>query len=145
MHGSHGTRNRTRNGVLEVTRKTGRKGAQFQNRLAVKHGGYIQKFDARTREGRAIEMIQSELVSALGGAENVSVQQLLLIQRCSMKSLKCALIESQLLKNNGQTGERLEQHYLRWCRELRSDLLALGLKRQARPVQGLQQYLAGDA
>jgi len=128
-----------------MTRKTGKKGAQFQNRLAVKHGGYVKKWDRRTREGRAIEMIQSELVSSLGGPENISVQQLLLIQRCSMKSLQCALIESQLLKNNGQTGERLEQHYLRWARELRSDLLALGLERKARPVQGLQQYLAGDA
>jgi len=141
MHGSQ----RARNGVSEVARKTGRKGAQYKNQLARTHGAYVKKWDGRTREAKAIEMIQSELVSSLGGAENISVQQLLLIQRASVKSLQCVKIESQLLKNNGQTGERLEQHYLRWCRELRSDLLALGLKRQARPVQGLQEYLEGKA
>lgn len=128
-----------------MTRKTGKVGAQYKNQLARTHGAYVKKWDGRTREAKAIEQIQAELVSALGGADNVSVQQLLLIQRASVKSLQCVKIESQLLKNNGQTAERLEQHYLRWCRELRSDLLALGLKRQARPVQGLQQYLAGES
>ena len=125
-----------------MTRKTGKKGAQFQNRLAVKHGGYIQKFDARTRAGRAIEQIQAELVSSLGGPENVSVQKILLIQRCSVKALKCALIESEILKSNG-TGERLKENYLRWAREMRADLMALGLERRARPVQGLHEYLEG--
>jgi len=128
-----------------MTRKTGRKGAQLKNRLAVKHGAYVQKWDGRTREARILERTQAGLISDLGGAENISVQQLLLIQRCSMKDLKCGLIEAEMLKSNGETGERLEQHYLRWSRELRSDLVVLGLERKARPVQGLQQYLEGKA
>jgi len=135
----------TGSGESEMARKTGKKGAQFQNRLAVKHGGYIQKFDGRTREARAVEQIQAELVSSLGGAENVSVQKILIIQRCSVKALKCALIESEILKSNGDTGEGLKENYLRWARELRCDLLALGLERQQKNVTDLKDYLEGNS
>ena len=131
----------TRNGVSEVARKTGKKGGQLKNRNARTHGAYVQKWDRRTREARVMEQTQAGLISDLGGPENISVQQLLLIQRASVKDLKCRLIERAMLKSNGETGERLEQHYLRWARELRAVLVVLGLERRARPVQGLQDYL----
>ena len=131
--------------MSEVARKTGKVGGQLRNTNSRKHGAYARLWDRRTREAKAMEQIQADLISDLGGADNVSVQQLMLIQRCSMKHLKCGLIERAMLESNGETGERLEQHYLRWCRELRSDLLALGLKRQARTVTNLKDYLEGNS
>ena len=119
-------------------RKTGRKGGQWNNKLAVKHGAYIKKWDGRTREAKAIHQIQAELVTALG---DVTPQETLIIQRASVKALRCALVEAQILQKNGDAPERLKDEYLRWSRELRRDLVVLGLERRAKPVQGLQAYL----
>ncbi len=119
-------------------RKSGRKGGQWKNKLAVKHGAYIKKWDGRTREAKAIHQIQAELVAALG---DVTPQEILIIQRASVKALRCALVEAEILQKNGDASEGLKNEYLSWSRELRRDLVALGLERRTKPVQGLQAYL----
>lgn len=122
-----------------MTRKTGKAGARYGNKLAWKHGAYVEKWDSRTREARAVKEIQARLVSALGG--DPSPQEILLIQRAAVKALRCALLEAAMF-GNGQLAERTEQHYIRWARELRSDLQALGLSRKQKPVMDLQAYCA---
>jgi len=106
------------------------------------HGGYqnlsLGKLDGRTKEARAVRHIQAELSTALG---DVSPQQILLIQRASVKAVRCALAEAEILKANGDAAQSLQDDYLRWARELRADLLALGLERRSRNVMELKDYV----
>ena len=132
---------RARKQVSEMTRKTGKVGGQYKNKLAVTHGCYVSIIDGRTKQAKAIQQVQAELTGALGN--DPSPQEILIIQRCSVKALKCALIEAEMMRNNGDTSEGLTNLYLRFSRELRSDLLALGLKRRQTNVTDLHEYLAG--
>jgi len=127
------------NGVSKVAQKTGKVGGQYKNKLAVTHGCYVSIIDGRTRQAKAIQQVQAELTAALGN--DPSPQEILIIQRASVKALKCALIEAEMMRNNGDTSEGLTNLYLRFSRELRSDLLALGLKRRQTNVTDLQDYL----
>ena len=103
------------------------------------HRAYIQRFDARTREGRTLNQIESALVSALGGAP--SPQQILILQRASIKAIRCALIEKEMLRKGGKVAPSLEKRYLSFARSLREDLRTLGLKRKAAPVPELTTYV----
>jgi len=122
-----------------MARKTHKKGGQIANRNAGKHLVYMRKYDLRTKEGRAIQQVESELAMALGN--DISAQQALLIQRTSVLAVKCHLSEKHILSMNGEAPESLVVLWLRMCRELRSNLLALGLQRQQRPIQDLKSYL----
>jgi hypothetical protein len=79
------------------------------------------------------------LTQALGGEP--SPQQVLLIQRASTKALRCALVENKILRLRGEIPESLSQDYLRWARELRADLVALGLDRKLKNISDLQSYV----
>jgi len=103
------------------------------------HKGYLQRFDGRTREGRSLSEIESALVSALGGTP--SPQQILILQRASIKAIRCALIEKEMLKKGGKVAPSLEKRYLSFARSLREDLRTLGLKRRAAPVPELTTYV----
>ena len=115
------------------------KGGQLGNRNAVKHGCYLQQVDGRTRMGKAQRQVEASLVGALGG--DPSPQQILILQRASVKAIKCWIIEKQILGRK-RAAPTLENHYLRWSRELREDLKTLGFKRQAKPVENLEAYVA---
>ena len=117
--------------MSEMAQKTGKVGGQKGNQSAKKHGCYVQKWDRRTREARAIEHVQAELSTALG---DPTPQQILILQRASVKAVRCALFEAEILRTNGDTAQSLKDDYLRWARELRADLLALGLERRAKNV-----------
>ena len=78
-------------------------------------------------------------MAALGG--DPSPQQVLILQRCSVKALRCAIAEREILKRDGDVSENVEKHYLRWARELREDLRLLGLERRARDSTDLKTYL----
>jgi len=136
-----------------MARKTGKKGAQKNNTLAVKHGAYrdLDRIDGRTREGKALRFLEATLVTSLGG--DVSAQEVALIQRVAFKLFRCGLLEKHLMaletkvRQEGKPmgslriPEHLTKSYLQWSREARADLLALGLARRSRPVQGLQEHL----
>ena len=111
------------------------KSAKYGN---TRHGTQILRYDCRTREGRPISAIEAALLTdALGG--NPSSQQVILIQRTSVKALSCRLVERALL--DGGAPESLWDEYLRWSNRLPSDLQLLGLERRAKPVQSIQTYL----
>ena len=105
---------------------------------SVKHGAYIARFDRRSRAGRCLSQIESELVAALGGSP--SPQQILILQRAAVKAVRCALLEKELIKQGGLSCF-VEKHYLAFSRSLREDLRCLGLQRQERPVQELTEYV----
>lgn len=118
--------------------KTKHRGAQPGNQNAVRHGAYLQRVDGRTRFGKAQRQIEAALVGALGG--DPSPQEIIILQRAAMKTIRCWTIERELLSNKA-AAFTLEAHYLRWARELREDLKALGLKRQPKPVEDLETYV----
>ena len=102
-----------------------------------RHGTQILRYDCRTREGRPISAIEAAQPDALGG--NPLPQQVILIQRASVKALSCRLVERALL--DGGAPESLWDEYLRWSNRLPSDLQLLELERRAKPVQSIQTYL----
>ena len=111
-----------------------RKPAKYGN---TRHGTQILRYDCRTREGRTIRAIEAARPDALGG--NPSSQQVILIQRASVKALSRHPFERPWL--DGGAPESLWDEYLRWSNSLPSDLQLLGLERRAEPVQSIQTYL----
>ena len=111
-----------------------RKPAKYGN---TRHGAQILRCDRRTREGRTIRAVEAVRPDALGG--NPSLQQLILIQRASVKALGCHLFERPWL--DGGAPESLRDEYLRWSNRLPSDLQLLGLERRAKPIQSIQTHL----
>ena len=116
-----------------MTRKLGTK----KNRNARKHHCYVRIFDGRTREARAIQQIESELTAALGN--DLSPMEALIVQRVAVKALRCRLAEAVIVV--GDASPSLENDYLKWARELRSDLQVIGFRRRAKPVQSLEAYV----
>ena len=110
------------------------KSAKYGN---TRHGTQILRYDRRAREGRTIRAIEAALADTLGG--NPSLQQIILIQRTSVKALGCHLFERPWL--DGGAPESLRDEYLLWLNSLPSDLQLLGLERRAKPVQSIQTYL----
>ena len=111
-----------------------RKLAKYSN---TRHGAQILRCDRRTREGRTIRAVEAVRPDALG--RNPSLQQLILIQRASVKALGCHLFERPWL--DGGAPESLRDEYLRWSNRLPSDLQLLGLERRAKPIQSIQTHL----
>lgn len=117
-------------------------GGQPGNTNGVKHGGYAElargKLDGRTTLAQSLDRIKADLTSSLG---EPSVQELAIIELVSVKILRASLLAAELLKN-GDASARVSQDFLRWSREIRSDLVALGLERKTKPVVDLAAYCA---
>jgi len=116
------------------------------NKSALMHGSYQQlhQLDQRTKEARIINEVEATLSTALGGSP--SPQQVILIQRIAVKSLRCFLAEQQILGNgNGKRQEILERDYLSWTNSLRADLQLLGMKRVEKDVTDIVSALAEEA
>ena len=116
------------------------------NKYRLVHGSYQQlhQLDQRTKEARIINEVEATLSTALGGCP--SPQQVILIQRIAVKSLRCFLAEQQILGNgNGKRQEILERDYLSWTNSLRADLQLLGMKRVEKDVTDLVSALAEEA
>ena len=113
--------------------KKGMKG----NSLALKHGLYtdLSELDRRTKPAREIESIRGALISDRGN--DPTTGELLLIERASYKAWRLRQLEMLMLQANGDAPERWARDYLRWARELRSDLMALGLSRRERDITSL--------
>ena len=117
-----------------------KEGQVFGMDKRAKHGAYreLKKLDGRSREVRFVAEVESALATALGG--DPSVQERLLLRRVAVKSMRLALMESELLKGSSDVSETLARDYLRWSREIREDLRLLGLKRRAKPLINLEEY-----
>ena len=125
-----------------MTKPKRKVGGQPGNTNAMKHGGYCRRFLPDSPQGRLVRWIETTLTTAI---PNPSPQETLILKRASMKAFRCDSLEREILRCNGSNSqhlERLEQNYLKWSRELRADLQALGFSRRSRPVQDLGSYLA---
>src|SRR5262245_44512675 len=82
--------------------RTGRQGGQKHNVNTVIHGSFradeMLMHDRRTREARYLSQTEAVLISALGGDDAVSPQEALIIRRASMKALRCALAEAEMVR-----------------------------------------------
>ena len=120
-----------------MTRKPSRK----KSDETLKHGCYQnlsrETIDGRTKIARMLSQIEAELLSAI---PDPSPQELLLIQAATIKAVRCRLAGPLILTD--EASDRLKNDYLRWSCEMRNDLVRLGLKRRAKPVQSLAQYLS---
>jgi hypothetical protein len=127
-----------------VQKKYGRdrtKGGQLRNKNGQKHGFYSTIFDQRSKPARRMSENHDELIAGLGGVENLSLQEKILIERVVAKTAQCERAEAAMLA--GEDKPALE-HYLATANSLRLDLQALGLKRRKREVT-LATYLKGQA
>src|SRR5580693_5053289 len=79
--------------------------------------------DHRTREGRFLKTVTSELVEHLGDA---TAPQRLLIQSAALKATRMMLLTDQLLAGV-PLAEGSDHHALAWLNSMRLDLQAIGL------------------
>lgn len=109
------------------------------------------RLDMRSEAGQAIKRLQTRLETDLGGADNLSTQERLIVDRIVKKALIVEALESYALsrrtifKRNGELIGCLGRHYLSYTEALRRDLQALGLQRRAKDVPNLQDYLQARA
>jgi hypothetical protein len=111
----------------------------FQSHPA-KHGLWVnfdkRPVDGRTKLAKYMGLLRASLIKDLGG--DPSTMQAVLIDRVVHKVTKCFLYERGVLSENNQGSRDL---YLALCNSLRLDLCALGLKRRARKIMNLDEYL----
>jgi hypothetical protein len=89
---------------------------------------------------RRLGRILDQHLSDLGGDQNVSHAERTLADRAAMLTLLAELQENAFLRN-GTPHAELEK-YLAVNTALTRILLALGLRRRAKPVPSLDEYLA---
>ena len=119
-----------------------------RNRSAITNGTHVlHDLDHRGAWARRLKDLIVNHVNDLGGADNVSEAEKLLVRRCAMLSLQCELQEQRFALNEGgeATSAQIEV-YQRTTNTLRRTLEALGLQRRAREVvPTLSQYLESKA
>lgn len=109
------------------------------------------RLDMRSEAGQAIKRLQIRLETDLGGADNLSTQERLIVDRVVKKALIIEALESYALsrksifKRNGELIGCLGRHYLSYTEALRRDLQAIGLQRRAKDVPNLSDYLSARA
>jgi hypothetical protein len=127
-----------------LKRERRRKGGQPGNVNSVTHGLYldatIRRQDGRKTIPKALKQAQAELARAIGGAP--SPQELVLINRTVFCLYRVVVLEGLL--GNDRTFSR-DDLYLRYTRELRENLRAIGLQERQTQVINLREYLATSA
>lgn len=109
------------------------------------------RLDMRSEVGQAIKRLQTRLETDLGGADALSTQERILLDRIVKKVLIIEALETYALsrrsifKRNGEMIGALGRHYLSYTEALRRDLLAVGLQRRAKDVPNLEAYLQARA
>lgn len=112
------------------------------------------KADAGQMDGRCKSVIlmaeyKAELLASLGGADNLSAQELTLLEMCSRDWLLLQSIDAYLLQHGAFNKRKRAAHAITMQRcqiadSLTRRLQALGLKRRSRPVAGLAELLQGN-
>src|SRR5262245_1696030 len=112
--------------------------AQRNNTNAVTHGLHrnFNKLDKRTREARAIRHAELVIGHALG---NLSPQESVIVHQIAVGMLRLGILE-QLMTSDPGNFDR-DELYLKWSRDVRDGLRAIGLSERSQPVESLQDYL----
>jgi hypothetical protein len=104
--------------------------------------------DARTTLGKQLKAWRQELVADLGGFDQVSVQELAIIDNLVKKKLIADSVSVYVLKAKKMVkGRRLStdpvvEQWFRLTESIAADLKMLGLKRRQKPTQSLGDLLA---
>ena len=137
----------------------------------IKHGAYSKKaIDRRTRAGRMLSRLETDLMADLGGIEYLSTQEKILVKEVVGKvrqsqgfsvwySVAMQNFVEQIECLNGdslkgtdketlallvQLGELLQanrQYWLAFSNSLRLDLQTLGIKKRVKDITDLSSYL----
>jgi hypothetical protein len=104
--------------------------------------------DRRTRIGKALEQWRSDLIADLGGLENISTQERAIIDeavltKLILSSINVWMLKQQSLVSNKNRGALpVVLHRNQLVTTLKVLLDSLGLKRRAKPVELLENYIA---
>jgi hypothetical protein len=107
-------------------------------RSAITNGAKVLAgLDHRGAWARRLKDLIAGHLSDLGGIDNVSEAEKVLIRRSAMLALQCELMEQRFAKNeNGEASARQIESYQRATNTLRRCLVSLGLKRVPREING---------
>lgn len=107
------------------------------------------QIDGRSALGRALADWKAELIDALGGPDNISPQERVLIETCVRDHMILSSIDAWLMTQPSLIHAKKRQAYpivlqrVQIADSLTRRLQSLGLKRRAKPVNGLADLLAG--
>ena len=112
----------------------------------LRNGRLLASVDHRSAWMRRYRDLMIAHTNDLGGPDNVSHSEKVLIQRAAMIALQCEFIEERWSRNGGEATTRYElEDYQRAANNLRRMLLALGLQRRSRNVTpNLANYLRSN-
>ena len=99
----------------------------------------LRSVDGRTRLGRFMSELRTELYEALG-TDNPTPMQRIIVDRIIEKSARCTLLSRQMLNGGGMSAEA-ERRYAWHANSLRRDLATLGLERRGKGPPSLQEHL----
>jgi hypothetical protein len=105
-------------------------------RSAVSNGSrLLPDLDHRSGWARRLRDLISDHVSDLGGEDQVSSAEAVLVRRAAMLTLQLELMEQRWAANNdGEAGPKSLMMYQRGVNTLRRTLETLGLSRRARDI-----------
>lgn len=104
-------------------------------RSAITNGSaLIADADHRSAEMRRLRDLVAAHVSDLGGEDNVSHSERVLINRASMLTLQLEMLERTFAGNNFKATPRQIDRYQRVVNTLRRTLESLGLQRRSRDI-----------
>jgi hypothetical protein len=125
-------------------------------RAYIRHGltrhlkARMRQLDGRSSLAQAVAQYRAELLSSLGGAENLSAMETTIVEMCSRDWLLIQHIDSFILQTGAFSKRRRAAYHITIQRmqivdSLTRRLQALGLQRRAKPPISLSDYLANGS
>ena len=104
------------------------KGVFDRRTNAGRYGAYAQEIrtgrvDGRSKEGRLLKQMRTVLTEQVGG--NPTPPQTMLIERCAMLQLRCAVLDRRII--DGTFTQYDNNSYIAFTNALRRALVALGI------------------
>ena len=130
-----------------------KKKREFTSTLSIQHGAYSSRIrrrytDGRTREGKQLQAVMDSLVDDLGGQENLTAAQRVLLSTIESKLIVVLQIgkfidkQDEIIKN-GELLPVLGKNYLAYLNSLRLALDQLYKGHSAKSkVPTIEEYLA---
>jgi hypothetical protein len=104
------------------------------------------QIDGRSALAQAMAQYRADLLSSLGGAENLSAQELTLLELCVrdhliVQSIDAYLLQAGLFNKKKRSAYSLTMQRMQIADSLTRRLQSLGLKRRDKRTQGLHELL----
>ena len=117
-------------------------------KIHIVHGGNSRAlrtmpFDKRTAVGKFSEAFKATLVNHVGGDPTAVEAEF--IEWMAQDAILLRIIRPRLMRKNGHLDERALEQYLKVGRQLDARLRTLGLRRTAKQIPDLRDYIEGKA